>query len=634
MTSWDISKPLPKQYFPCDSFGKHNTHGKYVAWPIQGAGPNEISADTIYANVPGGTLAKEKCYIVKVVKPHVREKPFPYKFALENPVNLKDKKIARKLKNKLNTVLTKLGVSYVDRIGVITTQNDVAVTSWFVKNGKEGVAINPYWVLKKDMHIVNRLIKKEVIHKALFRNLHELTNKPLLNFTLDIISMRIIAQTSFDRLDKQTVRLAEMLINPKVYKKYPLMALLDCSLSNEQAKKLPASIYNIWAQLYKTSASGFLPSLSGIKISSIYFQLKPYFDDLTQENFGTNAGFNNEGKGREDDKFGGNANYPFNIEQTEKGNAGNQQGQGNGQVFKDSNLPPEGDRQTQRVEKNVRESFVPRRFKYARHYNNTLTDFWDTEVVHKKELTDKRLKDFAKKWRTQKLLETVEGKIKQTLQRENVKIDPYPQDLTDDGVMFMALGISGNVFPFFFNHAPDEKNNRKKVAAFFDLSPSMTGFFPYMVKMVESLEQECDIVLARNAPDEKDGYVRGAYGFAGNVSEITEEELEDMKKGKIKAGASTCFNSILKHVFSKIKEDNIDIVLCFTDGFSNLDASLIDEFNKTNKLFYRIYFKHYSGTKKLIEDDEAEKLTDMTSDLDNLNGESFTLHLPYADGNI
>lgn len=604
-SSWDIAKPFPLGAFACDSFGRATEKGRYIAWPEEGAtvqGP-----DKVLAVVPNGSLASQMCFISKIIKQHVREEVFNYKNALRNPIDMTDKKLVRKIQSKINYCLTKLGVAYADRVGVVVPQNGVACAAWFTTNKGEGIYINPYWVAKADMSIMMRIIKKEVIHKALFRNLKELTNKRLLNFVIDVLAMRVIAQTPFDKLDKNSVRLCEMLYNPKMYKRYPLLALLDCSLSDEQAKRLPVDIYNIWASLYKQGDKRFLPSLTKIKPTALYFQIKSIVDDLILDDIQNNAGFY-VGETR------GNyvTNYPWNVGINYDLD---------GRVVKDTTISPKPNRQSANIQKAVRGSFVPRVKRFATGFSNGMTKFWDNEVVNKQDCIDDGLKEFAEKWRTQKILDGVEGKLKQELERESVKTDPYPADLTEEGTMLAALGFSGDLIPLFFNHDDDVIYNKKKVLAFFDLSPSMEPFLSYMVDIVESIEDVCSVSFARNDPDNANNTVRGAYGFSGNVTELDGDDLEDMKSGKFKIGKSTSFVAVVEYVLDKIKTENVDLCLIFTDGKSSVTQALIDEFNRSGKKMFRVYFTpRYGGP----EDNEAL----VESDLDQLNGESFTLCLP------
>lgn len=617
-SEFDGNHKFPAKSFTGNSFGQPDVNGRYILWPKDGTETLRVP-DTVLSTGPGGLLSKTTHYIAKVVFPHIRQKTFDYKKALENPIDLTNKNILRKIQGKINQIMTKLGVSYADRAGMVIPKNSVASAAWFIDDstGKEGIAINPYWIIKSDLNALGRLIKKEVIHRALFRNLNELNNKEILNFTLDIISMRVVAQTPYDKLDKYTVELSEQLFNPKIYKLMPILALLDCSLTDGQAQKLPIHIYEIWASLYKPDDSGFLPPISELRPSSLYFKIKALMDQMTLEDLATNAGFG----GKKSDGSDGKSGYPFNIKANQKIKDG-----GKSSTLKDETISPTPNKQSQNLDKNVRKSFIPKNKRYGDGFSNTLSSFWDKEVVHKKEFADETLQEFSRKWHTEKLLETVEGKIKDIIDHGKVRVEPYPNDLTDEGMLMAAVKISGpaptGLIPFYFNHAPDEKNNVKKVMPFIDLSPSMQWSFPYIAKMIEDIEHQCDLTFQTT---NKDGTLqRGAYGFAGDVREISETELEEMKKGNFKMGSSTSYQAVIEHTIEKSITEDIDTILCFTDGDSDVNQKAIDKFNSLNKKFHRIYFKMKDGPKKS---------GDITCSLDKLAGESFTLHLPMPETN-
>jgi hypothetical protein len=618
-TLWDVKKGLPDgRAFFCDSRGnpKLQSHAKYIAWPVNGA--TNSSTNTLKLVVPNGMLASEDCYIAKVLIEYVRDTPFDYQKQIDFPVDLLDAKNKRRIEHKISRILQNLGVAYADRAGLLMATNDVPTSAWLTNyKGQEVIAINPYHLLQSNMAFLTRMVKKEVIHRALYRNLHELSNKSVLNFTLDVLSMRVIAQTPAEHLDKVTVRLAEKLFDPKLYKKFPLMALCDCSLTPKQVKaNIPHEIANIWMELYGVDKYGQLPSLRNIKPSTLYFKIKSLIDEIFISAISIGAG---------DSKS--ETKYPWNTTPSKDTN---------GNTLNDNSISSEFDKKNTALNKGVKESFVPRRHRNSRWFANSASDFWDQNVVQKKDFVNEKLREFAKKWRTEKLLEDVEAKLQRIIGRDEVELKPYPEELTYDGQILVALGISGpDCLPVYWNKDDSKENNRKKVAAFFDLSPSMTHLFPYMVRLVEVVEDTCDVTFSRNAPtskadsnnfgigSEEGGTLRGAYGFAGSVTELDEKDLEDMKKGKLKAGDSTCFNAILEHVFEKIEKDNIDIILCFTDGESDLSQENIDKFNESGRQFFRIYMTPYSGS----ENDR----THIESPLDALNGESFTLCLPPID---
>lgn len=610
-SSWDLKKSEPDpRCWICNSNGAERHNGRYVAWPVDNA--KNAAPDIIRCTIPGGMLAAEDCYIAKIYVKYERESVLDYETMMNEQVDLSNKRNVRKIKRKISRVLQNLGVAYADRAGLIEASNEVATSAWVTqKDGKEAIHINPWCLVKMNMSKLVRLVKKEVVHRALFRNLQNLTNKDVLNFTLDVLSMRVIAQTPAGRLDKQTVRLCEQLFNPKLYKKFPLLALCDASLTSAQVKRrLPYEISEIWHMLYgpEKEGSNILPDLADIKPSTLYFKIKALFDKVFADaikNGATNAGDNPEEGDSE-------TNYPWNIE------ADNQTADGS--VQNDTQASAEFDKKNAALNEGVRKSMIPKRYRNNKSWSNSASQFWNEQIVRKKDFVNDRLKEFAKKWRTEKILEDLEAQLEKITGKEDTEVKPYAEELTYDGMLMVSFGISQEL-GLFWNKEDSLQRNRKKVAAFFDLSPSMTSLFPYMIRVVESVEEQCDVVFSRNLPQEEGGgTTRGGYGFAGSVTVLTEDDMEAMKRGQLKAGSSTCFNAILDHVFNQIEEDNIDIVLCFTDGLSSLSEDRIEKFNETGRLFFPIYMTQYHGGDGDVHE--------VSSNLDNLNGDSFTLCLP------
>lgn len=596
-----INKNPPKDGFLCNAFGKATAKGKYFAWPK--LNPCKFSSvDEILTQTPSGGLSNEICYIVKVTTPYKREDTINLKKYLDNPIDLTDKSMLKRINRKIQIVLSRLGVAFTDRAGAVEVTNKLPCSGWHATGGREGILINPHWVLRHDMQVLTRLIKKEVIHRSLFRNLYDLSNKRVLNFTLDVLAMRVIAQTPYGKLDKQTVKLAEKLFTTKIYKAMPFLALLDCSITAKQVKaNLPPQIADIWIELYGEDPAGWLPPLNKLQPSALYFKIKAIVDEQKLQ-------------GAEDGDKG--FQYPWrtlvnNIVATESGGD---------KIQNNQNISPIPNHQSSSMNNGVRKSFIPKSKRYGMGFSNEFTDFWDENAVEKESFVTERLSAFAKKWRTKNLLENAEAKLIEKIINDTAKLEVYPEDLTDDSILFTVCGITPELIPFYWNKQNGENKNRKKIAAFFDVSPSTQPFWPYMVHIIDRIEQECDVSFMRNT---EEGVEEGAYTFAGSVKSLSKEEVEKMKQGGMPAGSSTCFDSVLSEVIKRIETDQLDCVICFTDGESSLSKKHIEDFNKTGKTFHRVYFRMvYSG---------KEPTEDITSDLDALNGESVTLSLPPAD---
>jgi hypothetical protein len=229
------------------------------------------------------------------------------------------------------------------------------------------------------------------------------------------------------------------------------------------------------------------------------------------------------------------------------------------------------------------------------------------------------LAEFVNTWHTLRHVESVE----QTLSKEIaslIHIDPYPNNLSRMGIEMVALGVSGpEALPLYWNESG--LNSKKKVSCYFDTSPSMRDIVPYMVHVADFLDglPECEFA---------GGEFEGRYCFSGRVEGMTEEEWQTFRSGEmVKGGYSTSFESVIQHALKCIEEDEVDIIVVFTDGESGLSEEIVERFNATTKKCYVVYF--YDPKQRWYYDNNKPWDTGtITSDLDKLTGESFTIILP------
>lgn len=610
---WDASKGMPvKEAYYSSRYGEPKPDGQYISVPedsIEVQNGKFIVADAH----PYTKIWNHSKYIAifKVYVPYVREEPFDYAKFKSSPVDLKDASNLNKIERKIGRVLQNLGVAYIDRAKLIFPSNDVPSSGWFTDStGKEGIALNPWLILQANTETLVKLVKKEVIHRALYRNLSDLSNKIILNFTLDVLAMRVIAQSPYEKLDKPTVRLAEKLFNPAIYKQFPIIALCDCSLTEKQVDaNLPAGVAQIWKELYGVDRWGNLPSLRGIKPSALYFKIKSLVDEIVITEIQNGAGNSNS-----------KTQYPFNVKPSQEVGDGKDT-----LTMNDDTVSSEFDKKNSSLNKSVGESFKPKRYRNSSWFSNQATDFWNDHIVQPQDYGSKKLAEFAKKWKTDRLIESVESKILAAIGKNETVLKPYPEELTYDGQMFVALDISNaSTLPIFWNKGGEE-SNRKKVVAIFDLSGSMQTLLPYISRIIDTIEDECDLSLTGSGKSDKDN--RGAYAFSTSVIQFNNDDLEKMRKGEIKCAGGTSFEEFLQYYLKEISKQEPDIVLIFTDGVGGaVHPKTIEECNKSNKKFFNIYMRPSYETNPSYEEGK------ITSDLDKLNGESFTLFLPPIDG--
>jgi outer membrane biosynthesis protein TonB len=270
--------------------------------------------------------------------------------------------------------------------------------------------------------------------------------------------------------------------------------------------------------------------------------------------------------------------------------------------------------QEKRVARDVLDGVHKNRRKTGGHCAYSNVDELFENYVSGSEYCEKHgLKEFIDKWQTMKQVEGVEQVIASQI-CSNPRFDPYPDNLTRTGFEYVALGISGpNALPFYLNSS--ELGAKNKVCTYFDVSGSMRDTIPYMCHIAEFIGglEECELA---------GGEFRGKYKFSGNVEGMTQHEWEEFKRGEAWGGYSTSFKAVIEHTLKMINESECDIICIFTDGGSNLSQELIEQFNATTKKCYNIYFQiSYTGRAF------RNKGRDIVSDLDKLNGSSFTIHI-------
>lgn len=601
-TTWDITKQLPRSHdgtpaFRCDMNGDRDPRGKYICW---------------YTLNPDGVIIENIAKIIRPKKPIV---PLDYdkmKEELDNNPKLdtKNAKVARKFRGRLQRIFGKLGVQYLDSLNITKISSEVHTAAWTSGGKEEYILVNPY-ILNQRSTWVELLFKQQIIHRALSRGRENLKDRKLVNLVLDICANRLLAGTSTNRLSKTWKNFCQWLY-PKDSKD-TILALCNASLTPQDLSRLRmrnSKLADIWLELYevkdvnipkKSPKTGkvrykklrdqLASNIKDINPDDLYFRLR---DLLTDKDIAAMSSIGDGGK--------------------------NPLGQQNVEVENEMVRPEEVNNQaterSQTAETGVRKSMVPRRLRGInwKAYSDIRTEFWEKYVKKPEDIFDENLSKYAKKIQTQKVMENVAGRILENF-KDDVTVQPYPHRLTEEGIMLHAVGMRKPRWPFYWNHEGEE--GRRRIVVFFDLSPSMTHFFTHMMHICDTFEHNMDLIFARNQAGDA-----GVFTFAGSVRSLDKKEIEDMRSGKIQAGASTSYDSMVEYCVEQIETEDVDAVVCFTDGESSVSPQNIWRFNETGKKMYRVYMEEdlpwHRG--KIIE-----------SSLDNLNGESYTLLVPKTD---
>lgn len=535
--------------------------------------------------------------------------PEPYIPSYEWDSDLKLTKAQKKqISRRISRAFLGMGLSYMHGVNLVKVTSSIPVAAWALTNtNKEVILINPRVALGKQAY-VNKTIKHELMHRSLYRGSKHLKNKVLLNLVLDICINKVLATNNTFRINRQSWEWCRWLYPQE--SKRTLLALCNCALKQSEVNQLPKDIRDLWLELYgrkyghetkpisndwEENVTRILPGFAELKPISLYWRLLDDFNDSVAFKALTEGGAN-----------------PFGTMESEV----------EGLAARSDFIDPVSDKEAERIDDAIKKSFLPkrqRRYNAGKQFSNAHTNWWETYGIEAQGSFDDGLKDFVKKLHTEKLIQDLVGKLIQELTDDD-QINFAPINPTAEGVLFAILGISGDDFPYYFCQS-GEATNKKRCLAFLDLSPSMQHLFPYVVRILDSIEDHTDVTFARNA---EEGGTRdlNLVTFAGSIREVSLDEYHKMRGGELQMGASTCFTEVVKYCNEKISSDEIDIVLVFTDGESSCDPEQIAQFNKSGINMHKIYMQ---------TDDHYKDGDIIESDLDECAGNSYTLILPRVE---
>lgn len=588
----DSAKPFPKSVdgtdaIKCDSRGVTSSNGKYITWTKQdryGQTYNEIA---------------------KLLFPEEEIEPINYKSLKKECKNdpwldMSRSNSKRKLHNKLLKVYAHLGLSYLDATKTVIISSAVDTACWGnTLTNKEFVLINPFIVKYGSLRQISFILQHEFMHRALYRGRKHLKDEFLTNVVLDICINVLLARNDRGSLDSNSFRACRWLYPPE--SREDILALCNSSLKDVELSKLPGHLQKLWRELYGDNChlKRLLPSLK-FTPEDLYFRLKPHIEESwRQEVLSISMGGHNPfGHADKDGE-----NKIVNIS-------------GIGDIIlhdADSNDMPSA--KDKRIDSDIRKSLIPPKFRGGSKYCNVRTSWWDQTKRDPEDIHNEDLSEYAKRIKTEKIIEDLVGRVARDYVSD-VNQEIVPKILTDEGVMLASIGFCPPDYPFFFNK--DGLTGKRRCVVFMDLSPSMDGFFAYIAGICKRLEDIMDMVFARNNTGQP-----GKLAFAGDVKELTDQEVKDMAEGKLQAGCSTSFDAVLEYCNEKIDTADVDACVIFTDGESSFKEETGQEFIKRGKNMYRVYITN--------EQDNRETIT---SSLDSLPGLSFTLRVPKTDAKV
>jgi hypothetical protein len=563
-----------------------------------------------------------------------------------------------KMEARISKIYMKMRVSYLHARTITEPNTDVDICLWGLdENNKERILINPYILMGK-MAYARMIMQRAVLHRALCRGRENLGDKRLARFVMDICANRIMAATTTGKVSKAWNKLCQYLYPDE--SKFTVLALANSSLEDADLRKLrrvnPAYA-EIWESLYDTGPQEIeyeTPKtkkkrtkkvykrlkfdIRNVNPDDLYFRLRSqltYDDRMALSRLGVpidenTKGMNPFGMDEDSDCQAPLLKMPGGGGEGEGEEQKNQQGGGQGKNKNEVKMPNGStirmmedclniaSESAREAEEALRKSLVPKRLQGGlgwKKYSDCRTEFWDKFIKTPEDISDPGLDRYAEKIYTEKIMRDVAGRITEVLEND-IMSRPYPQILTEEGTMMAIMGMRPPVYPLFQNQEGTE--GKRRVLVFFDLSPSMTEFFPHMMYMCDTFEEKADIAFSRN--DDGDS---GVMSFAGSIKELDENEIAQMRAGEVFAGASTCFDEVIEYCNEKIQTDDVDAVIIFTDGLSGLSQQNADIFNGSGKRAYRIYMQEDSKTNR--------NGGSIQSPLDSLEGESYTINVPKTD---
>lgn len=593
---YDSTKPFPKNLDGtlakrCDHAGVISNNGKYIIWTEQD------SYGTPYNKMAKLIFPEEEIEPInyKTLKKECKTDPW---------LDMSRPRSKRKLLNKLLKVYSYLGLTYVDATRSVIISNEVDTACWGNTHGnKEFVLINPYIIKYGTVRQIAFVLQHEFMHRALYRGRKHLKDTFLVNVVLDICINALLARNDLNKIEKNATNSCRWLY-PKESREN-VLALCNSSLKTGEVNKLPSHLQKIWKEIYGDNPSNGKRILPYLKATpeDLYFRLKPHVDQSWHDCLLPIC-------------LGGQ--NPFgHDEETEEGNQSRIiEIPGIGEIIlhdAESNDIPSA--QDKRLDNDIRKSLLPAKYRRGGKYSNQKTSWWDNVKRDPEDIHNEDLSEYAKRIKTEKMLEDLVGRVTRDYVND-VNQEVIPKILTDEGVTLATIGFCPPNYPFYFNQ--EGETGKRRCVVFFDLSPSMTNFFAYIAGICKRLEDIMDMVFARNNVKEP-----GRLAFAGDVKELTEKEIEEMSEGKLKAGCSTSFDSVLKYCNEKIDTADVDCCLIFTDGESSFEETTGREFIDRGKNMYRIYIIEEYDNRDIVE-----------SCLDKLPGSSFTLKVPRTDKKI
>jgi hypothetical protein len=565
--------------------------------------------------------------------PKVVKTPKPKKKKLTT-----EEKLDIRLKRKLVRVISKMGLRWAAWSSIIDIRDDiygipVPTAMWYYNEytKKEHIAISRRLMKEMQVSLIIKTIKHEMLHKAMYRGIRNVSNEELANAALDSAINKILTiadPTTMFKFGNFLFPPGEDDEVPEHRRDWqtclnPAIRTFERDEMNDKIKDIFDPIYfcpNPEAQWeYYGQGKTVKDKKRGKQIDN-----KHVPDPLTLY-LKMAASLPAKEKGKIKEYY---AAIKASSDARKKDEEADQDGQGNGDGdgTKPAGIHIRGgkqgkranDKMTMKIEKQIADMVRSDLTRGGGHSDYTNIDaIFNKFIYQRQEAETESIQDFINRMETMKQVEGVVHNIHAEISPK-ATIDPYASALTRTGFEFVVLGFSGANCPIFFNHDVERKG-KKKVAFYFDTSPSMHEFIPYMLHIADYFAECDDCEMAG-------GTFKGRYAFSETVKGMNEKQFDEFIKGKVRGGCGTSFNCVCKHALERIDEDDVDLIVVMTDGYSSISDAMVERFNQSGKRCHTIYFVNPHESFMRGHDRYGQETSmEMTSDLDKLNGHSYTI---------
>jgi len=530
---------------------------------------------------------------------------------------------------QLYDAISRLELTFLECNRLIELSNHVDTAAWCYnsESKEEKILFNPEFLNSLDETECEIVIRHEIQHKALFKELGRLDlDHELLNVALDIAISRVLSRSYDSQAFGKYCN--------ELYGRYPpnvntVLALAWYGLDPERIehdqirkyyrelwrhKKDPSPIEIYYRILEISGYEELLPGRAlgesgkgrakGEKGESpkgdSHGREKEKGEDEPESNEDEDGGKDEEddgeGPGPEDGQKGGkkkDGQGPGSVdgpdrrkkEDSAPGPAGSGGGPPEGTYVRSIPADDLEDMRDDEIGKKALE-----KGKGERHYRDWLREL----EIEKDQFEALEIEDFIKRIESVDVLDRTAERIRSSVHQET-KRQMYPFQPTRLGHIYMLTGIS-QILHQYWNKVSSNRIPRLNI--YVDVSPSMVAFREKGVFLIDRL---------------KDLFPTTFFVFGTGVKEFN---VSDFAAGKYPVAYGTDFNPVVKHLMGS----DVECGVIFTDGEAYVERANQIKFGRSGKRLFTVYFNRYKVHRK-------DGANPVRSDLDEISEEVMQIDL-------